>query len=91
MALPYGLPPARPALALRGSWDGESYRFAGVFLVGAEPSPSPFTAGFDPGAIPRIRTDPGTLLNGSSDWLRRLAENSAARYVSDGRRSTPQR
>ena len=34
--------------------------------------------------IPRIRTDPGDLLNGSSDWLRRLEASPELRYVSDG-------
>jgi hypothetical protein len=84
MALPYGLLPQRPELALRGSWDDERYRFAGAFLAGAEPAPSPFGSDFDPGAIPRIRSDPADLLNGSSDWLRRLKADPGDRYVSDG-------
>jgi hypothetical protein len=88
MALPYGLLPARHELALGGTWDGEPYQFSGVFLAGAEPAPSAFSTGFDPGAIPRIRTDPGGLLNGSADWLSRLDENPQLRYVSDGRSST---
>jgi hypothetical protein len=88
IALPFGLHPSRAELAVSGSWDGESYRFAGVFLAGAEPSPSPASESFDPGAIPRIRTDPADLVNGSSDWLSRLAESPALRYVSDGKQST---
>jgi Polysaccharide deacetylase len=91
IALPFGLLPINRKLALAGSWDGESYRFAGAFLAGAEPSPSPFTDDFDPRGIPRIRTDPRSLLNGSSDWLKRLEASPALRYVSDGRRSTPRR
>jgi hypothetical protein len=85
IALPFGLLPARRELALRGSWDGEDYEFAGAFLAGAEPSPSPRSRSFEPAEIPRIRTDPGDLLNGSSDWLSRLAANPELRYVSDGR------
>jgi hypothetical protein len=89
MALPFGLLPIHRKLALAGSWDGESYRFAGAFLAGAEPSPSPFADEFDAREIPRIRTDPRNLLNGSSDWLTRLEAVPELRYVSDGRRSTP--
>ena len=56
IALPYGLLPIRRELALQGSWDGESYRFAAAFLAGAEPSPSPAAGDFEPLEIPRIRT-----------------------------------
>ncbi len=85
IALPFGLLPGRRELALSGSWDGEDYEFAGAFLAGAEPSPSPISRSFEPGEIPRIRTDPADLLNGSSDWLARLEANPALRYVSDGK------
>jgi hypothetical protein len=85
IALPYGLLPSRRELVLSGSWDGEDYRFAGAFLAGAEPSPSPLSRSFDPAEIPRIRTDPGDLLYGSSDWLARLDASPGLRYVSDGK------
>jgi hypothetical protein len=85
IALPFGLLPSRRELALSGSWDGEAYRFAGAFLAGAEPSPSPSAERFDPGEIPRIRTDPADLFNGSTDWLSRLDANPELRYVSDGK------
>ena len=91
IALPFGLLPINRKLALAGSWDGESYRFAGAFLAGAEPSPSPVADDFDAREIPRIRTDPRRLLNGSSDWLSRMEATPELRYVSDGRRSTPRR
>jgi peptidoglycan/xylan/chitin deacetylase (PgdA/CDA1 family) len=85
MALPLGSVPQRPELALQGAWDGEQYRFKGVFLVGAEPAPSPFSKAFEPGAIPRVRStaDRG-VENGSADWLDRLSREPALRYVSDG-------
>jgi hypothetical protein len=85
MALPLGSVPQRPELALQGAWDGEQYRFKGVFLVGAEPAPSPFSKTFEPGAIPRVRStaDLG-VENGSADWLDRLSRDPALRYVSDG-------
>ncbi len=84
IALPYGILPVRRDLALEGAWDGERYRFGAAFLTGAEPAPSPFGSAFDPQSVPRIRTDPGELLNGSSDWLRRLEAEPDARFVSDG-------
>ena len=87
IALPFGLEPRNAGLALKGSWGGERYHFRAAFLAGAQPSPSPFSTSFDPGAVPRIRSDPGTLLNGSSDWRRRLQADPDARYVSEAIRS----
>jgi hypothetical protein len=91
MALPEGALPRPSALAVSGSWDGQSYRFAGVFLAGAEPAPSPFSTKWDPAAIPRIRTNP--TWNGSRDftagmWLDELERNPGLRYVSDGNPET---
>jgi hypothetical protein len=87
MALPLGTLPRKRSLAVNGSWRGESYHFAGVFLAGAEPSPSPYSKKFDAGAIPRIRPNPNW--NGSRDftggmWLDLLERNPSMRYVSDG-------
>ena len=86
MALPFGAVPDPASLALEGSWDGESYSFAGVMLVGASPAASPYSTEFDPAAIPRIRTSPAYegVENGSSWWLDFFAANPEARYVSDG-------
>ncbi len=86
MALPLGVMPKPAVLARRGRWRGESYTFRGVFLVGANPAPSPFSRKFDPWAIPRIRTSPhGGLADfGSTFWLDYLAKNPDERYVSDG-------
>jgi peptidoglycan/xylan/chitin deacetylase (PgdA/CDA1 family) len=87
MALPLGFLPNPATLALSGSADGESYRFAGVFLAGAEPAPSPFSTKWNPGAIPRIRTNPawdGTRDFTAGMWLDLLERNLGLRYVSDG-------
>ena len=86
MALPLGVMPNPRRLATSGRWDGESYRFGGVFLVGAGPAPSPFSTKFDPTAIPRIRTSPwaGKDDFGSGFWLRILQQHPERRYVSDG-------
>ena len=87
MALPLGSLPHPGALAVKGTWDGQSYHFAGVFLAGAEPTPSPFSTKWDPTAIPRIRSNPNW--NGTRDftagmWLDLLERNPELRYVSDG-------
>jgi peptidoglycan/xylan/chitin deacetylase (PgdA/CDA1 family) len=87
MALPLGSLPHPSALAVSGSWNGQSYRFSGVFLAGAEPAPSPFSTKWDAAAIPRIRTNPDW--SGSRDftagmWLDELERNPGLRYVSDG-------
>ncbi len=87
MALPLGSLPHPGSLAMKGAWEGQSYRFTGVFLAGAEPAPSPFSTRWDAGAIPRIRTNPNW--NGTRDftagmWLDLLERNPRLRYVSDG-------
>ena len=87
LALPLGVMPEPPTLARRGSWNGISYEHAGVFLVGAEPAPSPFAASFRPGAIPRIRTAPPGARDGdfgSAFWLDELKAHPERRFVSDG-------
>jgi peptidoglycan/xylan/chitin deacetylase (PgdA/CDA1 family) len=86
LSLPLGVFPKPTSLAYRGRWRGESYSLGGVMLVGANPAPSPYSAKFDPHAIPRIRTSPHKHVNdfGSTFWLDYLARNPAERYVSDG-------
>ena len=84
LALPLGAMPKPASLARAGEWNGISYRNDGIFLVGAEPAPSPFSASFDAGAIPRIRT--GGAQFGSTYWLDEpRAPSGAALRV--GRRS----
>jgi peptidoglycan/xylan/chitin deacetylase (PgdA/CDA1 family) len=87
MALPLGVQPEPERLAVAGRWDGESYRHEGVFLVGADPAPSPFSTDWNPLAIPRMRTSPwngGEPDYGSGFWLDVLKRNPSRRYVSDG-------
>jgi peptidoglycan/xylan/chitin deacetylase (PgdA/CDA1 family) len=85
MALPLGSYPKNTKLAVSGSSGGRRYRFGGVFLVGANPSPSPFSTKFDPTNIPRIRTSPHPSFKyGSSWWLDLLQKDPGLRYVSDG-------
>jgi hypothetical protein len=91
MALPDGSLPKDHALAVSGSWDGQQYRFAGVFLSGAEPAPSPFSAKWNPTQIPRIRAN--GAWDGTRDftlgmWFDVLERNPVLRYVSDGNPNT---
>ncbi|SEG89040.1 Polysaccharide deacetylase [Thermomonospora echinospora] len=87
LALPFGIQPKPPALAVRGEDRGIRYEHKGVFLAGANPAPSPFDASFDPYNIPRIRSQGahGEEANyASTQWLDRLATEEGNRYTSDG-------
>ncbi len=87
MALPYGALPHHTALDHRGSWKGLRYDFHGVLLVGSNPALSPFRRGFDPLAVPRIRSGnhAGDQTFTATYWLPRLR---TSRYVSDGNPDT---
>jgi peptidoglycan/xylan/chitin deacetylase (PgdA/CDA1 family) len=78
-ALPFGAHPRHAGLAQRGA----GYAFRGVLLVGSNPARSPYSKGFDPLAVPRIRSGlkTGDQASTSTYWLPRLR---ATRYVSDG-------
>lgn len=90
LALPYGIYPSPHELAIKGSWDDQSYHYQGVFEVGAGPAPSPYGTAFDPLAIPRIRASPSRKEKDRSSgyWLRYLLLNPDQRYISDGDPST---
>jgi peptidoglycan/xylan/chitin deacetylase (PgdA/CDA1 family) len=79
MALPFGAHPHHVALAHHG----RGYDFRGVLLVGSKPARSPYSKGFDPLELPRIRSGlrTGDQSFTSTYWLPRLR---ATRYVSDG-------
>ncbi len=84
MALPLGVYPSDQALATSGTWDGTSYTFEAVLLVGANPAPSPASATMNPAALPRIRSGRTPVPFDSAYWLDWLAANPDARYTSDG-------
>lgn len=87
LALPNGSMPDDPRLAVRGASGGVTYHNEGVYLVGANPAPSPFAADFDPGAIPRIRSQGPSGPDAdfaSTAWLDKLADGTVDRYTSDG-------
>ncbi|WP_280329812.1 polysaccharide deacetylase family protein [Nocardia wallacei] len=83
MALPLGVAPEEPAAARAGAWDGTSYAFGAVMLVGSEPAPSPYGP-MDPTAVPRIRSGRGEVAFDSAYWLDQLAAHPERRYTSDG-------
>lgn len=83
LALPFGSQPEPADLALRGP----GYDYTGALLVGANPAPSPYSAEFEPAAIPRIRSQGANGQDAeyaSTIWLDKLAANSDIRYTSDG-------
>lgn len=86
MALPFGARPKNHALMHAGTYNGESYTFDGVLLVGANPSSSPFATAFDPLAIPRIRnaTGHGDVDYAATYWMSHLAAHPEQRYISAG-------
>ena len=89
MALPLGRWPDPREPAYAGEADGVAYAHEAVLLVGADPAPSPFSADFDPLALPRIRSqardpdDPESQF-ASEAWLDWLDDDPDRRYVADG-------
>ncbi len=91
LSLPLGIWPQPERLAWSGRWRGIRYDHRGVLLVGSNPAPSPFDRGFEPHAIPRIRSAEQrgpTPSYGSEFWLDHLQDNKKERYVSDGNPET---
>lgn len=83
LALPFGAQPRPSGVEVRGS----GYDYAGALLVGANPAPSPFSAEFEPQAIPRIRSQGPDGVEadfGSTAWLDELAARPQTRFTSDG-------
>ncbi|NAS21123.1 polysaccharide deacetylase family protein [Herbidospora sp. NEAU-GS84] len=86
-ALPFGSRPRKGSLGRGGSWDGDEYRYEGVFLAGAEPSKSPFAKGYDARQIQRIQSNglAGDCRKWCSTyWLKWLDEHPGERYTADG-------
>ncbi|REE94724.1 polysaccharide deacetylase family protein [Thermomonospora umbrina] len=87
LALPFGIKPRPPALARHGESGGVRYDHQGIFLVGSNPSPSPYDASFDPQNIPRIRSQGPKGQDAkfaSAHWLDQLDTPEGDRYTSDG-------
>ncbi|OEF96042.1 polysaccharide deacetylase family protein [Desulfuribacillus alkaliarsenatis] len=86
-ALTFGIRPVNRELSVQGSYNGIDYHHKGVFLVGSNPAPSPFSTEFKPEAIPRIRAAsvPSDFFN---QWIDYFRNNPERRYVSDGDMNT---
>ncbi len=89
LSLPLGIFPEDRSLAVSGSSEAGDYAHDGILLVGAEPAASPFAPGFDPAAIPRVRSSPswdgGEPDWGSAFWLELIdGDGDRRRFVSDG-------
>jgi peptidoglycan/xylan/chitin deacetylase (PgdA/CDA1 family) len=81
LALPYGAEPKPDSLALRGGSGAEAYHFDAALLVGANPASSPFSTGWNPNAVPRLRVANKHVEYDAAYWLPKIA---STRYVSDG-------
>lgn len=91
-ALPYGGLPQNPAdrsAVLEGSYQGVSWHFLGVALVGAGPAASPYSQSFSV-SIPRIQVvDPALVAQSTryfilSGYEQQFLANPAMLYTSDG-------
>jgi peptidoglycan/xylan/chitin deacetylase (PgdA/CDA1 family) len=82
-ALPYGAYPDHgdPALLRHCTYQGHTYGYSAVLLVGAEAAPSPFDRRRDLFFTPRIRATDAELGTWFGAYLDRYP---AVRYVSDG-------
>jgi hypothetical protein len=85
-ARPFGIPPLNFQLLHTGTYEGTTYKFNGVMLVGANPSKSVFDSTFDPYAIPRVRSGSKTkpIDLDSGYWLTSWEKSPKSLYVSDG-------
>lgn len=80
LALPFGLSPVKPELAVSGDWAGYHYENKAILRVGANPALSPNDKGYDPYRLPRVQASTEEL----SKWLAYFQKNPRERYISDG-------
>jgi hypothetical protein len=79
MALPYGISPKNASILRGFDWKGKRIQFSGVFLVGANPAPSPNNPKFNRFRVPRIIAISGPY--GIDYWLKQLAQGHVKPYV----------
>lgn len=91
-ALPYGSLPANAAdrqAVLQGTYEGTTWHFDGAVLVGANPSPSPFSKNWNI-EVPRVQeVDPSLVSAGTLPFImagveQRFETDPAAFYTSGG-------
>jgi hypothetical protein len=83
VALPLGSIPKDDSILRGGTAEGITYRHEAALLVGAEPSPSPFSVRFKPFRLPRIQATE-TVDPTLSFWIEYLEKNPSQKYRSDG-------
>ena len=79
MALPYGINPKNKSILSGFDYHGRHITFTGVFLVGANPAPSPNNPKFNRLRIPRIIAISGPY--GIDYWLDQLKRGRVKPYV----------
>lgn len=80
LALPMGAYPKEISWAIRGNFNGTSYRHDAILMVAGGAAPSPFSRRFDPYHLPRIQAVESEL----RFWLRYFEQHPEKRFVSDG-------
>lgn len=79
LALPLGISPKNKSLLRSFDEGGRNYQLDAVFLVGANPAPTPGSPKFDKYRIPRIQACEGPY--GLDDWLTKLEKGQVKPYV----------
>ena len=79
LALPYGISPKNANILKGFDWHGNRITFTGVFLVGANPAPSPNSPKFNRYRVPRIMANSGPY--GIDFWLKKLSQGQVKPYV----------
>lgn len=79
LALPYGIRPANQSLLRGFDWHGQHVQFTGVFLVGANPAPSPNSSKYNRYILPRIMA--ASEPYGLYFWLTKLSKGLFKPYV----------
>ncbi len=73
---------------IQGNYQGIAYKHSAIVLVGANPSPSPVSAKFNPLALPRVRSTGQKKVECDLDWWLKELEKGSSQYVSDGNPDT---
>jgi hypothetical protein len=84
LALPFGVYPKDPSLAVEGSYEGTSYHNDAILRVSGGPAPSPYSRHCDLLHLPRIQVTGGAL----KSWLDHFSTHPEDVFTSDGNAAT---
>jgi hypothetical protein len=73
---------------IEGNYQGTDYKHSSIVLVGANPSPSPVSAKFNPLAIPRVRSTGQEKVECDFAWWLDTLSKGSSQYISDGNKDT---